>query len=142
MILKNRIADFEKKTEAINEHQKAAQGLEEFMKALPGGVAPANVIDKLNDFAEKRKVRIESFLPGEPKSEALYGKSSIRLDLSADSYRDLWLFVYDIEASPYNLRVDQWSGSIQAGRQGPGAQSSGEEKIHAQMEITAIYFKK
>ncbi len=142
VVLKTRVADLEQKIEAISQHEKAAQELDGFVKALPEGIAPSNIIDKLNDFAEKRKVRIESFLPAGSQSQALYEKSSVLLNISADSYQDLWLFVYDIETSPYNLRVDRFSGSSQSIRQGPGTQQSGQEKLYAQMEITAIYFKK
>ncbi len=146
MTFKNKISDLEKKNEAISHHEKMVKELDEFIKALPQGIQPFAIIEKLNDLAEKNKIQIISVSPAQSRSEELYEKTSVNMNISAGRYEDILHFIYDIERFPYNLRVDQWSGyqieSNSPALTGDSSERSLKETISAQIEINAIYFKK
>ncbi len=145
-LLKSRISDLEKKIESINKNKQSVKELEEFTSTLPDGVPGNLIVDKLTDFAEKRGVQIVYVSPTETEIKSHFDRTSVNVNLTAKSYKDLWLFIYDIETSPDNLRIDRWSGLMESNRRnvlnGRVQGMDIVETINAQMDIGSIKFKK
>ena len=136
--LKTKITDLEKKIEVIELNTKATNNFKKFFDELPKGMSEDAIIDRLTDFAEKRNIRITSVSPAKSENKDIYARTTVNIIISAGSYKDLCLFLYDIENSlDSNLRIDKWSGTL--------AQQSEREKketIVAEVEISSIQFKK
>lgn len=145
-LLKSRISNLEKKIESINKNKQSVKELEEFTSTLPDGVPGNLIVDKLTDFAEKRGVQIVYVSPTETEIKNHFDRTSVNVNLTAKSYKDLWLFIYDIETSPDNLRIDRWSGLMESNRRnvlnGRVQGMDIVETINAQMDIGSIKFKK
>ncbi len=133
----------QKKIEAIEQNKKAGKQFDEFFNALPKGLPDNMIIDKLTDFAEKHHVQITNFSPTRSENDKLYDRGRVNIDIVAPSYKDLWLFVYDIENSGYNLRVDTWSATLKP--QDAMSLKIGkkdDEEFTSQIGISCINYKK
>ncbi len=145
--LKTKITEMEDKMESINNYQKDLKELNHYIESLSAGIPDYEIIDKLSDFAEKRNIHILSFSPAKSENEKFYRRTMIDLNISAGSYKDLALFIYDIESSPFNLRVDQWTGQLATDLESISSdqaakQETKKQSIQVQVQIGAINFKK
>ena len=143
-MLKNQIKEMEKKNEVIAEHERMSKELNTFLSGLPAGLSGDNIVDTLTGFAEKHKVQILSFSPARSKTTKLYQHTSVNINVSSPTYKDMVLFVHDIESSPYNFRLENWLGYLgPGGRNSYGnAEDDADLPISSQMEIGAINFIK
>ncbi len=145
--IKRTIDEVQKKIDAINQYNQSLKEFNEYVDALPVGLVGSALLDTLTEFAEKNNIRVLSFTPAQSQSSQFYDSTSISMDVSARNYKDLLLFVYEIENSPYNLRVNQWSESIENNREMvPSASEDStpqDQPIHMiTLSIDSISFKK
>lgn len=149
--LANQVTNLDKKLFEINEFIKGQKDFNEFIDQLPQGVPAANIIAKLTNFAVARNVRILSYSPATEADMPLYKIIRINLDVTSTSYKDMLLFLYDIENSVEPLRVEEWRGEMKED-EGPSfrsrkipqpeAQGPDPDTISAKVKISAINFKK
>jgi len=146
--LKTQMSQMEKKIAVIAKVDQALKELNALVESLPIGIPESALIDKMTDFAEKSNIHIVAFYPLETEENEFYKRNRVSLVISADHYKDFLRFVRDVETSPFNLRVDQWSSSLEP--HSPSAQSSkGKDKKSPQEEsqkvllnVSSIYFIK
>ncbi len=146
--LKIQVSQMEKKIAVIAKHNQALKELNALVESLPTGIPESELIDKVTDFAEKSNIHIMTFYPMETEQNEFYKNSRVSLVISADHYKDFLRLVRDIETSPFNLRVDKWSESLESPSQ--SAQSSmGKDKKSPQegsqkvlLNVSSIYFIK
>jgi len=108
--LKRDIKKLTEKVEEIDRFNKAQQELDSFLDTLPGALPEDEFVNTLTDLAVKRNIQIESFSPTNTKSTPFSDTITIELNLSLDSYKNLWLFIHDIENSQYALKINNWQG--------------------------------
>lgn len=141
-------ATLKKKDKAIDAYNAAQTELKEFIDNIPEDIGETAFMNQMTDFAESRHVQIKSFSPAKRRSEPLYALTSIVLDVSAQNYKDIWLFIHDIEKSPYSIRIDNWKGTrgggsqANRGRRQATSTTSTEHQINVKLEIASIRFKK
>ena len=140
--LKKEITASESKLEIIEIYNQTQTGLKEFMADVPKKITADDLINLVTDFAVASNVQIESFSPAKKQSESLYDLTSIILNISADDYKSIWLFIHNIEKSEYAVRIDNWTGYMgtRTGRQRQNI-TADTSSIKATLEIASINFK-
>lgn len=131
-------ASFTERIKTIGDYVTAKQELTEFIAAIPENIEEGNLVTQLTGFAESRNVTIQSLLPTKKRNESFYDLTGIILEISAKEYKDIWLFIHDIEESPYILRVDKWEGR----REWKWRSASNKSRINVRLEIASLSFKK
>ncbi len=135
--LKGKMAEQKKKVAAIKTHEVTQKEFKELIDHLPAGILEDSLVDHLTDFAGKRNIQIQSFSPANKTQKNYYTQMTVLLKVAAKNYKDMILFLNDIESSPYNLRIDRWTGTMEAEK------DEGKEGIIvAQLEINAVNFVK
>lgn len=146
--LKIQASQMEKKIVVIAKVDRALKELNALVSSLPTGIPESALIDQVTDLAEKSNIDIVTFYPIETEENEFYKYSHISLQISTDQYKNFLRFIHDIESSSFNLRVDQWSGSLDS-RSQPTQFSRGENKKTGQegspkvlLNVSSIYFIK
>lgn len=143
------IPQLEKKIKNIKGHESLKKELDYFLTHIPPSIEGEKFINQVTDFAVKRNIQIESFTPAKERDEPLYELSSFTMSVSAKDYRDIWLFIHDIETSPQCIHIVSFSGymdlALQGGRGGMRRTSTKmdpqKSRIKADLEIASIKFK-
>ena len=78
------------------------------------------------------KLAIESFLPAPGRGGALYEMAGISLNISANDYKNLCLFIHDIEEAPQPIHINKLKLT-------PSAEGT---EIGVQLEIALVNLKK
>ena len=136
--LKSEIEDWEKKTAVVDTVNATQKQLADYIKNLPQGLLEDKVIGNLADFAESRKVQIISFSPIQIEHKKYFDKVAVNVSITSDDYKNICLFVSDIENSPYALRLQKWIGSMEENKSGD---LTIKTKIDAQLTVESINFK-
>lgn len=146
--LKIQVSQMGKRVVVVAKHDQALKELNAFVESLPTGIPQSSLIDKVTDFAEKSNINIVTFSPVATEENEFYKHSRVSLQISADQYKNFLRFIHDIESSPFNLRVDKWSGSLDS--RVPPAQSptiknkkiGQENSPKVLLNLSSIYFIK
>ena len=133
--LKGKLEQLEKKGAVIETYHATQKQFTAFISNLPKGVPEDTVIEKLTDFAANHDVQILSFSPAKMESKKFYDKVIVNLNIISKNYKNLCLFVNDIENSPYALRLERWGGFMEE------AEKNNTPAIHAQITVASIIFK-
>ena len=137
--LKTEMVTLEQKKISLENYNKANNELTAFIKNLPQKITDDEIVNRVTDIAVARNVQIETFTPAKKIKTTLYDLNSIVLSITASSYKDLWLFVHDLEQSAYALRIDHWTvNSLIANNPD---QAKKETKFRANLEITSLNIK-
>ena len=138
------IKNLEKKIEAIEKYKKRQDDLQGFVTQIPGPISEDNLINLITDFAVKHHVQIESFSPANKGTMPLYETAGLNLNLSVKDYKNLWLFIHDIEESAYPIHIGRWRASLEGGQTQTerGQLPHQEEKLLVQIEIVSVNVKK
>lgn len=132
------ITSLEDKISSIEEYKKSQAELQNFIAEIPEPVNEDNLLTLITDFAVKRQIQIESFSPTQKEKAPLHETSGLNLFISATDYKNLWLFINDIETSSYPIRVERWHASI-GGTTGTQPQAKEEGiRIQVQLEIASV----
>ena len=135
--IKRKIDEVQKKIDVINQYNQKLKEFNEYVDDLPQGLAGSGLIDTLTEIAEKDNIRVLSFSNSRFQSRQFYDLTSINLDISAKTYKDLLLFVYEIENSSHNLRVNQWAES-----RSEDSNDLDQSRHNVTLSIDSISFKK
>lgn len=132
------IINLENKISSIEKYKKSQTELENFVAEIPEPVNEDNLMTLITDFAVKRQVQIESFSPTQKEKAPLHETNGLNLFISATDYKNLWLFINDIETSSYPIRVEKWHASVGSStdtRQQPQPEGI---RIQVQLEIASV----
>lgn len=140
--LKSQTANIKEKMDALADYEAIKKQADNYIDKLPQGIGRVdNIVEKVNELAVSRGIKILSFTPSGKNKDDFYEITRVKLSIEAPRYEDAAYFVSDIEKSDLNLRVENWSISLgQRRRRGRRSIQSGEETIGFSMEIASIKF--
>ena len=126
--------------QVISEYEATQKSLKKFVALAPKAPTEVNtIIEEISEIASQHNVQIVSFSPNKAQDYDFYTSLNIRLSISANSYQSIGLFIRDIEKSPYNLRVENWSAVWQETYDAIFSDEQGQQgKITVDMEIASI----
>lgn len=146
--LQQEISKLEAKDKVIAQYDTAKKELTDFLVNIPKTLLENDLINTVTDFAVARSVQIESYTPARKQSLAIYDLTSISLNVTAAEYKNIWLFVNDIEKSKYAIRVENWSGSTDVTTRNTASRKINlsdlnpvQSGVTARLEIAAINLK-
>ena len=135
------IGQMQERVEVIRESGRLKGNYSVFLENFPKSILTDQLINKLSEFAAYRKVQILSFSPVKEKSDDYIKVAGGQINVTADSYKNMVLFMKDIEAAPYALRVEQWSAKMKEQTINAGAEEFKKQTVEASMEISSIKLK-
>ncbi len=145
--LKQQIDTLEGKLRSVDSYEKVKKELSNFQTKVPEEFVGDDFINKVTDMAVSHNVQIESYSPAKKQTTPLYDLTSIVLNLSAE-YKNVWIFINDIEKSRYSIRIESWTGNMDtSSRTAVRRRPTEEEKsqpslVNVQVEIASINLKK
>lgn len=135
--LMGKLEELNKKVTMVDTYYATQKQLNEFKTDLPKGINEYKMIEELSNFASNRNVKISSYTPASRESKKYFDKVIVNLSVSTHSYKDMCMFVNDIENSDYALRLDNWHGSMEDA----GETTAENGNINAQITVASINFK-
>ncbi len=124
---------------------KESQGLKgeyaEFLKHFPKSILTDQLINKLSEFAVYRQVQIVSFSPLKEKGDDYIAVAGVQLNIVSANYKNIILFMRDVEDAPYSVRVDRWSAKMKDRKNTEGMSEIKKQTVEASMEISSIRLK-
>lgn len=95
---------------AIKSRDAAAKDLDKFKSSLPKRLNEFELTTLISNYAKLYHVSIPSLSPAESVDMGLYDAINVKFDASADNFKNMMLFLRQIEKSEYPLRINSWSG--------------------------------
>lgn len=135
------IKQLEERGEAVKESERLKGEYAAFLKSFPEPILTDQLVNKLSEFAADRQVQILSFSPVKEKSDSYIKVAGVQINVSSDNYKNIVLFMKDVEDAPYALQVVQWSAKMKEQRIREGAEESRKQTVEANIQIGAIQFK-
>ncbi len=132
------IKQLEDRTAAVKESERLKGEYSKFLGSFPKFIVTDQLINKLSEFAANRRVQILSFSPMKEKSDDYIKVSGVQLNISAENYKNIVLFMKDVEDASYALRVGQWSAKMREQTVQGGGEGLRKQTVEANMEIGAI----
>jgi len=145
--LSTKISEMKEKVKLLEEYKNAQTELETFKKSLPPKITENEFINKVTDLAVKNNIQIESYTPGQSRTDTISDLISINLIANAVDFADMGRFIFDIEHSGLAIRLNNWSGVMGARSQAGGsrrtAQSTGANELvyNFRLDISSVTFK-
>lgn len=131
----------EEKLEVAREADRLANEQAAFLAHFPVPITADQLINKLSEFAAARQVQILSFSPVKEKDDDYIRVAGVQLNVSSDTYRNVVLFMRDIEDSPYALVVGKWSGRMDERKVKEEGGEIRTQTVKADMVINSIRLK-
>jgi len=145
---KNKAGQYSKDIQVLKEKLEAAElnknvekEYREFVDSFPEATTVDNMIYKISEFAQNRDINIETSSPAKNKSNTLWEQFSIELSVTSTDYKNLVLFLKDIEDAPYAIRIESWLGKMARSPIGRRSQSLSDNTIKSKIRIGAIKLK-
>jgi len=145
--MSTKISEMKEKVKLLEEYKSVQTELETFTKSLPPKITENEFINKITDLAVKNNIQIESYTPGQSRTDTISDLISINLIANAVDFADMGRFIFDIEHAGLAIRINSWGGVMgarsQAGasrRTAPSADSN-ELVINFRMDISSVTFK-
>jgi len=135
--IKAKITEFETKLSAIEVQKKSAEHLADFFKSFPEAIPSEPLINYLNNLANQNRIEIISIFPAKKTSKTLYELTTLQMQLAAHAYADLSLFIYDIENSPYAVRIENFSSNAASLAAAVRPRAPGEIPVREEPQIRA-----
>lgn len=132
--LQNKIIELEEKKQIVKHHTKIKKEFDAFVDAFPSFMTKDELGKKLSEYAVDNNVQIISFSPQENKNKGLYDISSFKLRASSTEFKDLILFLKDIEKAPYSIRVNLCTTSMETTSAQSGRQHSFDRRRETQSQ--------
>ena len=145
--LKQEIETLGARLKVMNNYEDIKKQLSDFQTQAPAELMGDDFIKTVTDIAVSHNVQIESYSPAKKQSSSLYDLTSIVLNLSAE-YKNVWTFINDIEKSKYSIRIENWTGNMDADtrtttrRRISMEEQSQQPWVNVQVEIASINLKK
>lgn len=135
------IKQLEERGEAVKESERLKGEYSAFLESFPEPILTDRLINKLSEFAADRQVQVLSFSPVKEKSDNYIKVAGVQINVSSDNYKNIVLFMKDVEDAPYALQVGQWSAKMKEQRIKEGAEEFRKQTVEANIQIGAIQFK-
>lgn len=135
------IKQLEERGEAVKESERLKGEYAAFLKSFPEPILTDQLVNKLSEFAADRQVQILSLSPVKEKSDSYIKVAGVQINVSSDNYKNIVLFMKDVEEAPYALQVARWSAEMKEQRIREGAEESRKQTVEANIQIGAIQFK-
>ena len=110
--LKTKIIELEEKRNAIKTQKDIDDVLVSFAKSFPQTTTSENLINYITELAAPKNIEINSMSPAKKVTKVLYDTTTMQMQITSKDYKDLARFIYDIEHSPYALRIEQFTASL------------------------------
>jgi hypothetical protein len=123
IVARAEIPKLESKIATINEYEKLQQELKNFFNETKTPLTGEELMSQITDFASKYDIQIESLSPTKEQDETLFHITSINLSISGQNYRDIILFLYDIEHHLSSIRILKYSTRLEGENQAGGRKS-------------------
>ena len=136
--LKWEIGQMEDRVKAVKESELLKDKYAAFLESFPSPIVTDQLVNKLSEFAANRHVQILSFSPVKEKSDDYIAISGIQLNVASENYRNIVLFMKDVEEAPHALQVGRWSGKMKEQRIKEGTEELRKQTVEATVEIGAI----
>ncbi len=147
--LEVKVLDLEKKSQVVSDYEKAQSQFDNFFNTLPQASLEVDaIINQINQLAIAHHIQILTFSPRGEFGTELFDQTNIQLVISAVRYEDIGYFVYDIEHSNLNLRVESWATNKATQTTNRSfydysvKKETADDEIKVDMEIAAIKFRK
>lgn len=126
---------------AVKDSQRLKGEYATFLENFPKLIATDQLVNKLSEFAAYRQVQILSFSPVKEKGDDYLKVAGVQINVSSENYKNIVLFMKDVEDAPYALHVGQWSAKMKEQRVREGAEEFRKQTVEANMQISAIQLK-
>ena len=142
--LQKEIPLLEEKTKVIEDYKKSETKKKNFLEDFPSDLEEDELKDFVTDLAAKYHMSIKSFSSIETSSDTYFDQLHLQLNFTAVDFIELVLFIHEIEASGYTLRIDSWHGQMQqqTSQPMPGSAETNTSIFDSQIKITALKIKK
>ncbi len=111
--LRAQISQGKKKLEVLRSRDASIQNLNNLKSSLPKKLNELQLITLISNYAKKHHVTITSLSPAEIQDMGLYDVINVSFEGGFDDFKDMVLFLREIEKSDFPLRVDSWLGHAQ-----------------------------
>lgn len=128
----------QERVEVSKESERLHKDYDAFVDGFPKFIVTDQLINKLSEFAAYRHVQILSFSPAKEKADDYIKVARVQINVAADDYKDMILFMKDIEDAPYALRVERWSAKMKEQSNREGTRELKKQIVEANMEIGII----
>ncbi len=132
----------EKKERVFRELQKAQDVLKLLKSAIPDPIVESQLIEIITQNASEHNINIASFSPAVTAVQSAGTTITLSIDITAPSYTHLWKFVYQLESKYKTIRIDTWTGQMNASARQRGrasqSASTSPDTINASLTITAV----
>lgn len=135
------IKQLEERGEAVKESERLKGEYSAFLESFPEPIATDQLINKLSKFAADRQVQILSFSPVKEKSDNYIKVAGVQINIASGDYKNIVLFMKDVEDAPHALQVGQWSAKMKEQRINEGAEEFRKQTVEASIQIGAIQLK-
>ncbi len=137
----------QRKVSVVEELENTKGKIHQLLNSVSVGPSDvSSLINLINDFAIKHKVQILSFVPSGAEQTEYFEKINLDLSIASDSYANIGSFVYDIETSNKNLRIETWSvgggATRRRGRWTQASQGKQEGDIQVSLRIASVNLNK
>jgi hypothetical protein len=140
--------NLEAKIKQIETLTKAKEDLASFLSNIPPVLDQSEAVSFLTDLANTRSIKIVSLFPSTGESTDYYDSFRIDLNILAENYENLWLFIRDIEDYKYTIRVESWEAATNTDQSSPSrgtpspAKPEGEgTQLSVRIQLTAVNLK-
>ena len=149
--LKKKTAEYQEKLKAIKEDEGLKEKLNAFLESFPEQIQTDKLTSKISQMAVAHNIQIGRFSPAQEKETDYITVATLSFNISTEDYKNLTLFIQNIEQSPYSIRIKKWSTSVSAAqdtrrqsRYQPSQQEEAMQKravINSELEIESIILK-
>lgn len=135
-------ASYEEKLEAVKKQKKAKEELDQFAANFPKELVGRQLIDKFSELATNRNVHILSFSPAKEKSDQYSILTTVNLSIESNDYKNIILFVKDIENFPFAVRLEKFSAEMRSSIEtNINIDEKEENLINADIEVSSVRIK-
>lgn len=135
------IKQLEERAQTLKESRRLKEEYSAFLESFPKPVLTGQLVNKLSEFAAYRQVQILSFSPVKEKSDNYIKVAGVQINVASASYKNIVLFMKDVEDAPHALRAGQWSAKMKEQMVKEGAEEFRKQTVEANMQISAIQLK-
>jgi Tfp pilus assembly protein PilO len=138
---KNNTLIYDEKLAAVKLQQDTKKTFDDFKKAFPQALGSNQLIDKFSELAVHRNVRILSLSPAKEKSNEYLYQTTVNLSVESSDYKNIILFVKDIEDSALAIRLEKFSAELTGNDEGGDNEDKKEIPIKADLEVSSVRLK-
>jgi Tfp pilus assembly protein PilO len=137
---KNNTVVYDEKLTAVKAQEEAKKTFDSFKNAFPQALGSNQLIDKFSELAVHRNVRILSLSPAKERSNDYLYQTTVNLSVESSDYKNIILFVKDIEDSALAIRLERFSAELTNERINED-ESRKQVPIKAELEVSSVRLK-